>query len=207
MKTFSIFHRLKAMVILLAIFVYGTVAHAQDITGQWNGVLSVQGMNLRIVFHINRTDGGYTSTMDSPDQGAAGIPVTTTSFDGSNLSLAIPNLALSYQGEFKTDSVVGTFSQGGLSIPMILKKIKAANQPQEPKLPYPYRSEDITFENKTLAGTLTMPETGHNFAAVILRAQDRIPTSITCSRNVPSEHAIIKQTFLKDLAEWINSVK
>jgi dienelactone hydrolase len=49
---------------------------------------------------------------------------------------------------------------------------KPAIRPQEPKPPYPYRSEDLTFENKTagitLAGTLTMPATGSKFPAVIL---------------------------------------
>ena len=161
---------------MLAIFLHGTLLQAQDITGQWNGVLRIQGMNMRIVFHINQTGSGYTSTMDSPDQNATGIPVTTTTFDGSKLSLAIPTIGLLYEGEFKTDSIVGTFKQGGLALPMTLKKtpveIKTANRPQTPTPPYPYRSEDITFENKsagiTLAGTLTMPATGNNFTAVIL---------------------------------------
>jgi pimeloyl-ACP methyl ester carboxylesterase len=88
----------------------------------------------------------------------------------------MPNIGVTYEGELKTDSIVGTFNQGTLSLPMTLKRtaaeIKPAVRPQEPKPPYPYRSEDITFENKsagiTLAGTLTMPETGGNFMAVIL---------------------------------------
>lgn len=32
---------------------------AQGITGQWNGALKVQGIQLRIVFHISKTDTGY----------------------------------------------------------------------------------------------------------------------------------------------------
>ncbi len=176
MKTFSILLRPKVMVFWLAIVLNGMVVHAQDITGQWNGVLSIQGINLRIVFHVNQAGDGYTATMDSPDQGASGIPVTTTTFKDSKLSLAIPNIGFLYEGEFKIDSIMGTFKQSGMSIPMTLKRtpaeIKQANRPQEPKPPYPYRSEDITFENKsagiTLAGTLTMPATGSNFTAVIL---------------------------------------
>ena len=176
MKTVSIYQQVKAVAVFMAIFFSETFSQAQDITGQWNSVLSVQGMSLRIVFHINKTGEGYTSTMDSPDQGATGIPVATTTFNGSKLSLAIPNIGLSYEGEFKNDSVVGTFKQGGMSFPMTLKRTKAEVKPpvrpQEPKPPYPYRSEDVTFENKTagntLAGTLTMPSTGKNFTAVIL---------------------------------------
>ena len=149
---------------------------AEKITGQWNGILNVQGLNMRIVFHINLTDDGYISTTDSPDQHIAGIPVTVTSFDGSKLSLEIPNAAFLYEGEFKGDSVVGTFKQNAFSTPMTLKRkeieVKPIIRPQEPKPPYPYRSEDVTFENKTasitLAGTLTMPEKGSNFSTVIL---------------------------------------
>jgi len=185
MKTLSIYQQPKVIALFLTIFLSGIFSQAQDITGQWNSVLHVQGMNLRIVFHINKTGDDYTSTMDSPDQGATGIPVATTAFDGSKLSLAIPNIGLLYEGEFKTDSIVGTLKQSGMSFPMTLKRtaeeVKPINRPQEPKPPYPYRSDDITFENKTagitLAGTLTMPATGSNFTTVILitgsGAQDR----------------------------------
>ena len=177
-------HR-KVVASFLAIFIGGTLLQAQNITGQWNGVLEVQGMRLRIVFHITQTGDQYSSTMDSPDQGAKGIPVATTTFNESILSLAIPNIGLLYEGEFKTDSIVGTLKQSGMTFPMTLKRdpieTKPIVRPQEPKEPYPYRSEDVTFDNKaagvTLAGTLTMPEKGNNFTTVILitgsGAQDR----------------------------------
>jgi len=176
MKTVTIYQRTKAIAIFLAVILSGAFAQAQDITGQWNGVLSVSGMSLRLVFHINKTDNGYTSAMDSPDQGATGIPVTATTFNGSVLSLTVQNIGLSYEGEFKTDSIVGTFKQGGMSFPLTLKRSRAEVQsfvrPQEPKPPYPYRAEDVTFENKaagiTLAGTLTLPASGDNFTAVVL---------------------------------------
>jgi fermentation-respiration switch protein FrsA (DUF1100 family) len=174
MNVLSIFQQTKAIAVFLVIFLNGTCLQAQDITGQWNGVLSVMGKNLRIVFHINKTGEGYASTMDSPDQGATGIPIAITTFDDSKLMLSVSNIV--YEGEFKTDSIVGTFKQGGIAIPLTMKRtpaeIKPAIRPQEPTPPYPYRSEDITFENKTagitLAGTLTMPDTGSNFKAVIL---------------------------------------
>ena len=126
MKTLSIKH----YALLLAILFGGIFSQAQekdkaqekDITGQWNGVLSIQGVNLRLVFHIKKATEGYTSTMDSPDQGAVGIPVATTKFEKSKLALAVPNIGLSYEGEFKTDSIVGTFKQGTLSVPMTLKR-------------------------------------------------------------------------------------
>jgi hypothetical protein len=94
---------------------------AQGISGQWNGVLKVPGAQLKLVFHISETAEGYSSTMDSPDQGAFGIPVTATTFAGSVLKLEIPNAGITYEGTLEgTDSIVGTFRQGGQSFPLIL---------------------------------------------------------------------------------------
>lgn len=49
---------------------------------------------------------------------------------------------------------------------------KTTNRPQEPSKPYPYISEEVTFQNLesniTLAGTLTLPSASGNFPAVIL---------------------------------------
>ena len=42
----------KILAILIVVFTVITVK-GQDITGQWNGVLKVQGIQLRIVFHIS----------------------------------------------------------------------------------------------------------------------------------------------------------
>lgn len=161
-----------AIGMLIANLVFG-----QEITGQWNGVLKVQGTQLRIVFNVNKTDAGFSSTMDSPDQGAKGIPVTSTSFESSILKLAVTNLGIGYEGTLGNDNVItGNFKQAGMSFPLNLSRgiIEAEKlvRPQEPKKPYPYYEEDVTFENIKagikLAGTLTLPTQNGNFPAVIL---------------------------------------
>lgn len=151
---------------------------AQTITGTWNGLLKVQGIELRIIFNINKTDSGYSATMDSPDQGAKGIPVNITKFDDPVLKLEISSARIEYEGTLikSNTEIMGTFKQGGQSLPLnlsreIIEKTKI-NRPQEPAKPYPYYSEDITFENKkdniTFAGTLTLPQKEGNFSVVIL---------------------------------------
>ena len=40
------------MLLLFGVVFMTFGALAQDITGEWNGVLSVQGMKLRLVFHV-----------------------------------------------------------------------------------------------------------------------------------------------------------
>ena len=150
---------------------------SQDITGQWHGVLKVQGTQLRLVFNVSKTGTGISSTMDSPDQGAKGIPTTTTSFENSILKITLASAKIEYEGTLGQDNViVGTFKQGGQSFPMNLSKEKIEKErlirPQEPIKPYPYYSEDISFENKkvgiSLAGTLTLPSKEGVFPAVIL---------------------------------------
>lgn len=167
---------MKNAIILIVALLTILTSTAQDITGQWNGVLKVQGTQLRLVFNVVQTENGYSSTMDSPDQGANGIPVTHTTFENPNITFALSNLTIEYKGELKDDEIIGIFKQGGQEFPMNLsreaiekEKIK---RPQEPIKPYPYYSEDVTFENTkaniTLSGTLTLPKNGGNFPAVIL---------------------------------------
>lgn len=122
---------------------------AQDIVGQWNGVLSVYGTNLRLIFHIEKNDEGYISKLDSPDQGRTGFPVKTTSFDGSKLLLELPSIAAKYEGEFQIDSIVGTLTQNGMSFPMTLKK-NSVDIPLQASEPFHILSEDIISEVKTI---------------------------------------------------------
>ena len=148
----------------------------QDITGQWNGILKVQGIQLRVVFNISKTGNGYSSTMDSPDQGAKGIPVTSTTFENSTLKLSVSNASIEYEGVLKDSNITGTFKQAGQSFPLNLSKAIVAKEklvrPQEPVKPYSYYEEDVKFENKTagitLAGTLTLPKKDGVFPAVVL---------------------------------------
>jgi hypothetical protein len=112
---------MKKTVLFLIAILASFVMFGQGITGQWNGVLKVPGGQLRVVFNVTKTENGYSSTMDSPDQGAKGIPITTTSFENSILKLEIPNAKIVYEGMLNKDnSVVGNFMQRGQSFPLNL---------------------------------------------------------------------------------------
>lgn len=157
---------------LLSVFCF-----SQQITGRWNGLLKVQGTQLKLVFNISKTEKGLAATMDSPDQGAKDIPVTTVSFEDSVLKMTIENASIVYEGTLGKDRLIaGNFKQGGQSFPLDLleKEIKAEKplRPQEPLEPFPYYSEEVVFENRqagiTLAGTLTLPEKTGNFPVAVL---------------------------------------
>jgi len=168
---------MKQLIILLAALFMVLSVSAQDITGEWNGMLKVGGMQLRLVFHITKADAGYSATMDSPDQGAKGIAMSKATFENKVLNIEMAAARIEYTGTLNDSGVVvGTFKQAGQSFPINLSR-KATEKvvikrPQEPTKPYPYYSEEVTFVNTkdsiTLAGTLTLPNKTGKFPVVVL---------------------------------------
>src|SRR5439155_3130818 len=82
------------------------------------------------------------------------------------------------------NEIVGEWKQRGLTLPLTLKRVDRLpgyHRPQEPKPPFPYREEEVSYENKKagikLAGALTLPKGEGPFPAVLLitgsGAQDR----------------------------------
>ncbi len=167
---------MKGTLTTLLTFVIVFTSVAQDITGQWNGLLEIPGNPLRLVLHIVESDTGYTSTLDSPDQGALGIPVNFTSFEDSKLDIVITAFGLVYTADLKGEKLEGTFTQGGFSLPLELSREAIekpkVNRPQEPKEPYSYYSEEVNFSNTSaeivLAGTLTLPKATGTYPVVIM---------------------------------------
>ena len=170
--------------IFLIIFVFSMVitnkslSQNNNISGIWNGSLKVSGIQLRIVFNISKEDNGnYKATMDSPDQGVKDIPVEEITFQENKIKMEMPALRGEYNGTLGSDKnkIEGTWTQSGRSFQLDLNKSDkptVLNRPQEPKKPFPYNSEDVTYENNiagnTLAGTFTYPESAGPFPAVIL---------------------------------------
>lgn len=147
------------------------------IEGLWLGTLKVGAVDLRLLFKIERKGEGWTATLDSLDQNAKGIPVKTVEFKEGKVRLELPVIAATYRGELARDgkTLTGTFTQGGKDYPLVLKRTDKApelRRPQEPKKPYPYREEEVTFENKPaglkFAGTLTLPKGKGPFACAVL---------------------------------------
>ena len=167
---------MKRTVLLLVSLLLITSSYAQDVTGTWIGKLSLpNSVKLTIVFHITKTNDGYSTLLDSPDQGAKGLPTASTTFENNILNVNIPSLSASYKGDLKSDGkLYGTFTQG-MTIPLNMERgefLKVKRRPQEPQPPYPYKTEEMKFRNDkagiNLAGTLTIPSTGTKHPAIIL---------------------------------------
>ncbi len=154
-------------------------AKPSDIDGAWLGTLDLGSMKLRVVFHIVNTEDGLTATMDSPDQGANGLPTNSVTRDGSSLKIEIKSIGGAFEGKIAADlsAIDGIFTQLGNAHPLVLKRVKdqaelELKRPQNPVKPYPYRDEDVSYENKlqnvTLAATLTIPQGKGPFPGVVL---------------------------------------
>ncbi|WP_340153497.1 alpha/beta hydrolase [uncultured Marivirga sp.] len=150
---------------------------AQNIEGKWQGLLKLQGIELTIVFNIMGQEDTLAATMDSPDQGAFGLAVQKISFQDNQLEMKMSMPSIQYQGILNSKGEIeGTFKQAGAELSLVLtqneirKSIK--KKPQDPIEPFPYRSQEIIFENSVadikLAGTFTMPSEGDIFPAVVL---------------------------------------
>lgn len=169
---------MRKIIITISVLLFSVLNSAQTIEGTWNGILEVQGTQLKLVLHVANKDGKLVSTMDSPDQKAFGIPVPTTSFEANTLMIELPSAKMTYKGKPNVDfsEMEGVFSQMGLEIPLKLTRKPfekvSLNRPQTPKEPFSYQQEEVVFENKTdkitLAGTLTYPKTKGKFPVVIL---------------------------------------
>jgi hypothetical protein len=152
-----------------------SAAWAQSMEGTWQGSLEAGAVKLRVGLHISKNDKGeWSSTFDSIDQGAIGLPVKTTTVSGATLHFEMPAMHLSFDGKLSADGsqIAGTMTQG-VGLPIVFKrvdKIATLNRPQNPKPPFPYDAIEVSYENKLgkLAGTLTIPKGSGPFPAAIL---------------------------------------
>jgi pimeloyl-ACP methyl ester carboxylesterase len=158
-----------------------------ELEGTWSGALKVRGFTLRLAFKVSKAEEGYAATMDSIDQGVKDIPVDTVTFKDGKVRFELKRFMALYEGTLEGDELKGTFTQAGQSLPLTLKRVEKVpelNRPQTPKPPFPYKTEEVTYENKkggvTFAGTLTIPKGKGPFPVLLMitgsGAQDRDET-------------------------------
>lgn len=163
---------------------------APQLAGVWEGRIAVGGQSIRVVFRV--ADDG-SAVMDSPDQGALGIPADRPVLEGGVVRIGVPAVGGRFEGALAEDgqALTGALHQGAAVMPLILTRQAAGTaeaaapaRPQTPQPPFPYRAEEVVIDTPTdgvrLAGTLTLPQGEGPFPAVLLitgsGAQDRDET-------------------------------
>ncbi len=150
------------------------VLNGQDPSGDWYGDLEVAGQTIPLVLHLQKGTDGWEGNMDSPSQGARGIPLEVR-VSGDTVTVRSEQLRITYTATFRADEqeLEGTYQQGPVNVPLIFGREAAERIPrdQEPT-EFPYTRREVSFtsaaEGITLAGTLTLPPEGTIERAVIL---------------------------------------
>lgn len=158
----------------------GLALAADDIAaGWWQGQLAKELGGFRLAVHLSRADGGaWTGTLDSPDQGLAGVPLSEVSVVDGTLRCAIRGAQTSFEGKLAADgqTIVGTLTARGTPLPLTFARATGTfvvNRPQEPRPPFPYDIREAQVANAdaagvSLAGTLTVPAGAGPWPAVVL---------------------------------------
>ena len=124
--------RSKYFLIIAVLVMVTNALNAQDkvkntiLPGSWMGKLSVNGMELRVVFNLKLVQkDSLTVTLDSPDQNAMGIPVGPVVVENQKVIIKAPGINGQYDGTVMSDSTItGTWSQNGGTLPLDIKKKK-----------------------------------------------------------------------------------
>lgn len=87
---------------------------AAEAAGDWIGTLDLGALKLRIVFHIINAPDGLKANIDSPDQNATGLPVSSVQASGASVRLESTSLNAIYEGKLDSSlaTLNGTWKQG-----------------------------------------------------------------------------------------------
>lgn len=176
-----------AILFLLILLAPGLIRAAEPVqaTGHWEGEIELPGGagKLQVMIDLARDGDAWTGTIDIPMQNAKGMPLEEISVEGEKVRFKIKGVpgVPTFEGTLSESAIQGTFTQGAAALPFRLGReaVERPKRVQEPRPPFPYSSEEVTYTNGDvkLAGTLTVPPGEGPFPAVVLitgsGAQDR----------------------------------
>ena len=185
---------LKIILVIVAMVVGFSISDAADpVAGHWEGQIEIPGQPIAVKIDLTINDSGWSGTIDIPAQGAKGLPLSdilVVEEDGSmRVKFSIRDVPgnPTFDGKLQDGAISGPFSQSGATFDFRLSRdivVKDPKRPQEPKPPFPYKIEEVAFQNGAvnLAGTLTLPQGDGPFPAVLLISgsglQDRDETLV-----------------------------
>jgi len=148
--------------------------------GTWQGAFQNGNMRYRLQLHVTHDEEKkLAGTLDSLDQGANGVPMSKLSELSGAVHFEIELVGGVYEGTINAahNVITGKWSQNQDTVALEFKRsdeVLALLRPQNPKKPYPYKEEEVSFKNvsgtATLAGTLTIPAGTGPFPAALLVA-------------------------------------
>jgi pimeloyl-ACP methyl ester carboxylesterase len=159
--------------------------------GDWKGTIDAGVAKIDLVLHVVKKDNALSATLDSPDQGATGLPIDSISITGKSLRFEMKSLGANYEGVISTDGshIDGEFSQQGQKFPLTFKRVAQSGS-----------QESILKLQKVDAGghTLSLLVGGQGSPAVIF--EGGFGTGIASWSTVQKDVAAFAQTVSYDRA-------
>ena len=98
---------------------------ALKVAGTWNGTLVAGAASFRLRLNFAKsTTGAATGTIDSVDQGANGIPLSTITHKAGKIRFEARGMGAVYEGTLAADGslLAGQWQQAGQNLPLSFKK-------------------------------------------------------------------------------------
>lgn len=158
----------RTILSLILLLTAGTLT-AQKLAGYWEGKIAVSKKDsLTIGLQIDYQGDTIHVEIDSPDQYFTGQPVKGLEIiEDSAISFHVSEFHLTYRGSLSEDGqrINGTCEQYGTLFACVMSRGAVRKQflrPQTPVPPYPYRTEEVNFRDRSgkkplINGTLTLP--------------------------------------------------
>lgn len=142
----------------LSIFAFGSQV---QFVGHWEGTMVREGIPLQVSFDFTNAGGQPKGTFTSLTQKAMEFPLDTLTVEGDAVHFVLGG-SIIFDGTLTDGRITGTFIDSGAKGDFTLRRAI-------PK-PLPYEATDVTFHNGTvtLSGTLCIPHTPGQHAAVVL---------------------------------------
>jgi len=167
--------------LLLTVFAFLLLfSNAQNgLQGYWIDTLKISTFRARIILHFYQKDTVTTLDMYSIDQ--TDEVISLKDWYRKNDSIFAKDkktrLDFSLQYDSVNKKISGILKQGASESPLTFSPIDNVPKilrPQTPQAPFPYKIEEVSITNKkaniALSGTLTLPEEGEKFTAIVLLA-------------------------------------
>jgi len=135
MKTKPLYLNVFALLLGILYFIPVSI-RAQTIEGDWYGKAEIGEITLRLTIHVRADDKGYSSTWDSPDQGAFGLASTATSFTYPDFSFSHAGAGFKYTGKVNASytEIAGKLEQGGTKLDITFGREPIAAAPGSPEV-------------------------------------------------------------------------
>lgn len=136
---------------------------------KWEGEIKVDDFELKLIFKLT----SKKCFLDVPAQAVQDYPALEFNNLGDSVNITFSGmLKARFEGINDNDVIIGNWIQLGKNYPLTLRKKKEYNRPQNPKAPFPYKEEVVSYFNQDksikFGGTLTIPKEGEKHPVAIL---------------------------------------